>query len=518
MPSREIRRIRAKKGEAVSDIIERRHEIHPVLYIFSIVVLVVVVVTFVALPTSGKLGGSGGAGSHVFGSYNGWDVTYQQGTSYFAQRQSYWADQFRQYSQGQQESLSLIKQIWYQAYQDTILHVSVLQVADQAGLMVSDTLLDRELLSYPDYQENGVFSADAFKKTTKAEQLQVRKYMREQVVQSKLFIDYFGGIKTGDQENSFILAMANKERSFQFASFLYSDYPANEVKSYAQANTAEFRKIKVSRIFVSTNESDATAIRKKIQDNTGTFEDLAKNYSQDSYATNNGDMGWRYSYDLESDFENKDLVNQIFALKAGEVSEVLKGSYGWLIYRCDSPVVDADLTDTATLDEVKTYILKYEKGKVEDYFNELAGKLSRRSGEIGFESAAVEAGVKIYTTNYFPINLQGIFTLTPLQAVPDTATPSSAVYSEEFFTRAFSLGKDTVSSPILLDDRIVVLKLIGERQLPAETATAMANVPETLANQALQTDLETALVDSTKLRDNFDAAFTELYGQPTASQ
>jgi peptidyl-prolyl cis-trans isomerase D len=516
MPSRDIRRFKSKKGEAVSDIIERRHRVHPVLYVLSVVLLIVVIIAFVAWPTSGKLGGSGGV-NIVFGSYNGWDIAYQPG-NYFAQQQLNRAEQFRQYYQGQQETQAVIRQIWYMAYQDTILHVSVLQEAQHAGLSISDAMLDKELLSWPAYQENGRFSEEAFNKTTKSDQMQARKLKTEQLIEAQFFTDFFGGIKTGDAEKAFILSMAKKERSFQFASFSFSDYPASEVKGYAQANLDLFRKIKVSRIFIKTNENDANSIRKKIVDKTGTLEDLAKIYSQDTYASSGGDMGWRYAYDLQADFDDKDLVNQIFSLKAGELSEVLKGTYGWMIYRCDSSEVDADISDTGLLDTVRSYILGNEKGKIEDYFNERAGKLTRRSGEIGFEDAAREAGVAINSLDYFPVNLQGIFQLTPLKATPDTATPSSAQYSEEFFTRAFSLGKDQVSSPIILDDRILVLKLIGERQLPADTERTMETVPESLANQSLQQDLQTSLVNDQRLKDNFDGGFAELYPQSSMAQ
>ncbi len=81
MPSRDFRRATQKKGENVSDIIEKRHETHPFLYGFSVVVLVVVVVTFVLAGPGGPLcrGGVGASGSIVFGSYNGHDIAYYPG-------------------------------------------------------------------------------------------------------------------------------------------------------------------------------------------------------------------------------------------------------------------------------------------------------------------------------------------------------------------------------------------------------------------------------------------------------
>ena len=96
---------------------------------------------------------------------------------------------------------------------------------------------------------------------------------------------------------------------------------------------------------------------------------------------------------------------------------------------------------------MKGYITKYEKGKIEDYFNGKAAQLARRAAEVGFDKAAQEAGLKLVPTELFPVNLGNVFSFAPLRAVPDTETPTNAIYSEDFFIRAFSLGKDQVSAP-----------------------------------------------------------------------
>jgi parvulin-like peptidyl-prolyl isomerase len=326
-------------------------------------------------------------------------------------------------------------------------------------------------------------------------------------------------MKSGDKEKAFISAMAKTERSFDFVSFPFSGYPSEEVKKYASANTAKFRKVKVSRILVKSGEGEAQEIRKKLMDKSASFEELARSHSKDAYADKGGDMGWRFAYDLEADFEKKEQVADVLALKSGEVSDVLKASFGWMVFRCDADAVDADLADSSVLDTVKSYILKYERGKVEDYFMATAGKMSRRAGEIGFPAAAREAGAAIAQTSWFPINLQNVFVMAPLKAVPESATPTSAVYSEEFFQRAFSLAKDQASAPVVLDDRIVVLKLAGERQTPEANSQLMNSFADYIANQSLQMDLQAELMDPKLLQDNFFEAFTKyVYRRPQAQQ
>jgi len=228
-------------------------------------------------------------------------------------------------------------------------------------------------------------------------------------------------------------------------------------------------------------------------------------------------MGWRYAYDLEADFEAKDTAQKVLTLKTGELSDVLKGTFGWMIYRCDSEAVDADFASQPVLDDVRKYITTYEKGKIEDYFNERAAQFSRRAAEVGLDAAAQEMKLGVASTEPFPVNLSNVFTFAPMKAIPDTATPTNAQYSEDFFFRAFSLGKDQVSAPVVLDDQVLVLKLKSEQQLPDSTVNLLGSWVAYAANQSLQTDLGAALMTPEKLKDDFVNAFSQ-YVMPTSSK
>ena len=110
-----------------------------------------------------------------------------------------------------------------------------------------------------------------------------------------------------------------------------------------------------------------------------------------------------------------------------------------------------------------------------------------------------------------------MFSLAPLRAIPDTATPTNAVYSEDFFYRAFSLGKDQVSAPVVLDDQVLVMKLTGEQQLPDAMVKIIDNWVGYVANQSIQSDLAQVLMSPDKLKDNFAAAFSQ-YVMPSSSK
>jgi parvulin-like peptidyl-prolyl isomerase len=517
--SREFRRAQRKKGESFSESIEKRKKTHPVMYVGLVVLLVVIVVTFVLAGPGGIMGrGSiGGGGNIVFGSYGGQEISYAQG-NYFAQQVQQYANQVKS-SSIPTDNTTQTYQVWYQAFMSTAEHLAILQQADHAGVSISEDAVDKALLSYSGYlDENGKFSEDKFNAASAADKSATRKITRENLRSGAFVNDVISGAKDGTKESDFIKAMVRPERSFTFVTFPFSSFPNEEVRKYGEANKSRFVRSKLSRILVKTGESQATEIRKKILDKTSTFEELARTYSKDSYADKGGDMGWRYAYDLEADFEAKENAQKVLQLKTGELSDVLKGTFGWMIYRSDSEAADADFTNATIQADVRTYITTYEKGKIEDYFNERAAQLSRRAAEAGFDAAAREMGLKVSSTVFFPINLSSVFSFAPLKAVVDADTPANAASSEDFFYRAFTLGKDQVSAPIVLDNQVLVLKLKGEQQMADSAASIVPNWVPYAANQSVQYDLYSVLMTPDKLTNDFDTAFSTYVAPSSAKQ
>ena len=517
MPSREARRAQQRKGESVADSIEKRHQTHPIVYAGVIVVLVVVVVTFVLAGPGGPLGrASGGVSSVVFGSYGGREITLYSG-SYFAQQVQNISNQYTQ--NGQTDTQSLQQSIYYQAYLNTALHIAMVQKAEASGVTVTDDTLVKALLQYPSYLDaNGKFSEAQYQAASATDKASARLLTRENLIEQTFVGDILTNVKAGAKETDFIKAMVKPERSFSFVGWPFSSFPAEEVRKYGEANSSRFVHIKLSRILVKTSEAQAKEIRKKIVDKTSTFEELAKTYSKDSYADKGGDMGWRYAYDLEADFDQKDTAKTVLALKTGELSDVLKGTYGWMIYRCDGEAVNADFTSAAVQGDVRTYLTTYEKGKIEDYFNTQAANLSRRAAEVGFDRAVKEMGLKSVDTEPFPVNLNGVFSFAPMKAVKDADTPTNAATNEDFFFRAFSLGKDQVSAPIVLDDQVLVLKLKTEQQMPDSTLSLLDSWIAYVAQQSVQSDIAAALMTPDKLKDDFSATYARMAGGAGLSQ
>jgi parvulin-like peptidyl-prolyl isomerase len=519
MPSRDQRRSTQKKSESASDSIEKRRSMHPALYIGTIAILVVTVVTFILAGPGGPMtrGSGSSRGNVIFGSYKGRDIVYTAG-GYFAQQYDSIKSQVQQQNGGS-ISDSSSQAIWYQAFINTAEHFAIVDQATSSGVIVSDDAVDKKLLTYPAYlDENGKFSESRYTAATAAEKAATRSLVRENM-ESDIFVsDVLYGVKDGSKEVDFIKSMVKPERSFSFVSFPFTNFPAEEVRTYGEANKSKFVKIKVSRILVKSSESQATEIRKKIAGKTSTFEELAKSYSKDVYADKGGDMGWRYAYDLQADFDVKDTAQKVLALKAGEISEVLKGTFGWMIYRCDGEAVDADFKDATVQQDVRTYITTYEKGKIEDYFTTRAGQLTQRAGEIGFDRAVAAMNLKAVPTAFFPVNYNNVFSFAPLAAKNSADTPTNAQYSEDFFIKGFSLAADQVSAPVVLDDQVMVLRLIGQQDLPATTLNLLGSWVTYVANQSVQSDLASALMTPVNLKDDFAATYNTYVAPSTAKQ
>jgi peptidyl-prolyl cis-trans isomerase SurA len=65
-------------------------------------------------------------------------------------------------------------------------------------------------------------------------------------------------------------------------------------------------------------------LKEKLDNKAATFEDLARQYSQDGSASKGGDLGWLYPGDTVPEFETA-----MAALKPGEVSGIVKSPFGY---------------------------------------------------------------------------------------------------------------------------------------------------------------------------------------------
>jgi hypothetical protein len=492
---------RGGEGEARSRISTRR----PFLYLFSVIVLVIIVVTFVGAPLITQT--AGGSQRLVFGSYRGEEIAYSPG-SYFARQYQQIAARVR--DQGEDTSLQAqLRNVWRQAFNQTLFHTAVMHEAEQSGIVISEARVDREIARHPRFQENGAFSAEQYRNTPSQERFSLRQYLREQAIQQRYIADKLQGLQTSPDETEFIKGMASPERRFRFVAFDYADYPREEVVSFAEENPDLFRRVNLSAITITGSESEAERIREQIANRESTFEEMARAHSADQFAETGGDMGWRYFYELEPDFEDTAQLEEVFELGQDELSPVLEARNGWVIYRVDESSQPVDLENDEAVADVRSYLTTFERGRIEDYMAEQAATFREAATGAAFTEAASAQGLSVEQTGYFPINYGNVPIFGRVNAQNNDVL-SRAAFRESFFVTAFSLEEGEVSEPVTLRNALVVMQLESEREASDDAVAFLDSYYPFLVQQYQSEELQRTLLDPQYYEDNFAQAFSRI--------
>ncbi len=481
---------------------EERKVKQPVLYAFSVILLIVIVVTFVG---SGALAqGFGGGARAVFGSYAGRDIEVTPG-NYMARTRDMIGSRYRQLAPDAATE-DLLYQIWLQAYNQTLTHTAIMIAAERSGVTVSTQRVNEAIARWPEFQEGGEFSSDRYNATSSQQIYSLRSYLREDLVDSQFRDDILYGHQRSPSEVEFFLDMAEPMRSFNYVTFPYQRYPDEEVLVFAEENSRLFQRANLSRITIEESEQEAEEILAQIVDRTSSFESLAQAHSSDVYSSSGGDMGRTFLYELEPDFSNEEPIDAIFALEPGEVTAVLESSFGYVIYQMNERPEEPDFEDEETLSTVRSYILSFERGRVEDYMIGLAEDFRSVASEAGFDTAAVEADFPTGITAAFPVNYGDIGFL-PRARVDESTTLSNAATREAFFEEAFSISGDDLTEPVVLRDYVIVLQVNEERPPTEQEAESIRSGASEFVQSARAQQAQRVLIDQDQHDNNFNRAF-----------
>ncbi|MFW6209692.1 MAG: peptidylprolyl isomerase [Spirochaetota bacterium] len=508
MASREQRRAKKlEKKAAKQNIVEKKRTQHPVMWFLSVLVLIVVVVAFVVAPT---FGGMGGGERLIFGYYNGEPIEYEP-DSYFARQRDAYAERIE--SQSQQDSDNYqwqAMQVWKGAYDMTVVHTAILQQADKSGLVVSEKKLDRNIAKYGPYRENDEFSAELYRSASNSEKVATRELFRENLIHDQWTQD-LASIPSPEAEQEFLQSMASPERKFRYVSFSLNNYPDDEVVTYAEENSRLFDKMNLSRISLRMKENEARKIYQQLEESPERFEELAQNHSSDENAEKGGDMGWVRYHELVGAFEESEKADMIFALNRGELTGLIETSFGWAIYRCDEPAVTPDFNAEEEIEDVRSYLIRNERGQVEDYFINRAQTFVSNAREAGFSTAAATANLESTETQFFPINYGGSFFLKQIQSDDGNGLLQRAQSNQRVLTSLFSVAQNDFTEPFVLGNSVVVAQLMEERQAPEQEVQQIANYHSYIMQNFRQQETRTHFLQSDKLEDNFMQVFSKYF-------
>lgn len=465
----------------------------------TIAILVLVVVAFVGGPL---LGGLIQPNRAIFGSYNGQEIILEPG-SYMARQVQRLADQGVDQNQNiQQQALT----IYRQAFSETAFQFGIRDIAAQAGLGVSTDLVDEAVVAQ--FTQNGRFNEEAFANTDAATIAQLRDELTDQLIRNQVLTDYIVLTRGVEEEVAFVAAMGGPERQFDFVQYLLSEYPPGEILAYAVENPDPFRTIELSSITVTSSEADAAEVRNRAAGGED-FAELARTFSQDLFATEGGSAGRSYAYELEREVVGEEALESIFATPEGELTPLMeRASGGWVFYRVDRGTQAPDTADPVVIEDIRSYLNTIERGRIEDYFVAQADQLRVAAAEGTFRDAAAEAGLRIRSTSWFPINFGN-------NQIFGTVTDSSgndignAAQREEFFETAFQTPVGGVTRPVVLTNSVVVLSPTGERDL-SDGGRQLAQLQ--FSNQVpriAETEVQRAILDPDLIEDNFFQTFVE---------
>jgi peptidyl-prolyl cis-trans isomerase D len=185
----------------------------------------------------------------------------------------------------------------------------------------------------------------------------------------------------------------------------------DELQSYYDQHRDQYRtpeQVKVSHILIKTplpgadgkvDEKGVTDAQHRAEDllkqikGGAKFEDLAKKYSEDpGSAKEGGSLGFIGKGRTVPEFEKA-----AFSLPKGQISDLVKSSYGFHIIRVD----DKQDAHMKTLDEVKDQIepvLKQQR--TQQLAQKQAEELLKQARAEGLDSAAAAKGVSVITTDF----------------------------------------------------------------------------------------------------------------------
>jgi hypothetical protein len=494
-----------KRDEPIKSEILHRFKTHPLLFIGTVIVLVIVIIAFVFVPAI--VPSAQARGELTFGYYNRVPISYVM-NNYFYQAQQV-LTQRQQPAQDDPNYIYTISQIWRQAFEETVVHMGILDEMKQAGYVVPVDVVDREMAQLPHFQENGRFSATKYRAMDNNSRMNLWRQVQDSVAVNYYLSDLMS-LKASSKEVSFVGSMGSPRRSFDLAIFPISSYPDSELASCVEANPALFRIFRLSRITVNSNEREARQILNSIKDGTTTFEEAARASSQDWAADRGGDLGQMMAFDLIYEISDEKTRESVINLASGEISDVIKVQSGWAFYRIDEAARQVDANDPSHGTRIRTYVMSNLRGQAEDWLISEVDKFSALAKENGFDAAVSEWEITKKSFGPIPLNFgnTALFSSISSAGVPELANAGS---NEFFWRAAFSTPLNSVSRPLVIGDNVIVLLPLEEIAEEDNSSSYIESYYPYWIGSSTESTYRSYFLNNDKLDDRFLDTFWKLW-------
>ena len=470
----------------------------------SILILVLAAISFIFIPAMVQ-----SAGNEIppFGYYDKKPIEYKQG-SYFTNLVQMYSDQV-----GSANVQNAYFDIFNSAFTGSVLNIAFSSAVEKSGYVVPAPQVDRAMLPYF-YDTNGVYSPKIFNDTPDSTKIELRNAMEDNLIFQRYTEDVFGsqteklgtytmyGLKSPSAEKNFVSMMDKNKRGFSLASFSLLDYPDTEVAKWGESNKDLFIRYDMSVISVA-DATTAETVLGRIKNNELVFEDAVTEYSTNYYSGTDGKLTSAYKHQLQNILTDAISLTALQNLPAGQISEVMQTQNGYAIFKNNTAPTPADMTDADTLAAVRSYMSANEKGIIEDYFLNIAKDFWTAASTSSFAEACTQFNITPVDIPPFALNYGNSPVLTSLQAADGSMV--NAEQNENFLKTIFSMKLNEISSPMVLNDNVVVLQYTQE-----DNTVSAENTASTFAMYSTyfdQTSVQNSIMSSDKLENNFLQVF-----------
>ena len=460
----------------------------------------------------------------IFGYYDKAPIALVQG-NIFAQSYERAREQTRQHYQNQGLNIddpgipafqrqSIDFQNWQHAFSQTVVHTAILQIIKRSNYITPERIVNKAVASLPHFQENGRFVPALYRRMPESTRLALWRQEQEGLAIAMFLNDTFNLITT-EAETQFFSNMSSPMRIFEMVSFSIEDYPESEYLSYARQNSNLFNSIHMSKITFGSSEREARRILSSITEGTVTFEDAARNHSQDIYADRSGDMGSRFIYELYE--EIPEFINHESAvnLRRGELSDLFQDGGGWVLYRIESPLVNADFEDENIMARVRTYLRSYQRGRLEDWAIAQAREFNADVRESGFHEAALAWNKMRAEFGPLAINFGSENLFNSLESFSIEGLTSQDLQglssNENFWRTAFSAQINSPSEPLVQGSNIFVFFPVEQTYADETQMSYTASTLPYWIFETVQLSLQPYFLNSEKLDNRFVEAYIRYF-------
>ncbi|MDR2481900.1 MAG: peptidylprolyl isomerase [Spirochaetaceae bacterium] len=510
-----------KQAEKEQSEISKKFKQNPAVFIGTLFVLIVVIISFVFWGASGWIlpnADSLNNNLRAFGYYDKIPVELTRG-SFFADVRENFIRQIQQYQMPQDpgQKYESEKYATHEAFKAAVMRTAILEIMKKAHYEPPKTVVDKKVSSDPRFQKDGKFSLSVYREYDATERISIRKNVHDSIIADKYYSDLTKKTPAFSKEANFIGDMAKIQRKFKLAVFPYSMFPKSELVSFVKKNQDLFKNTHLSQITLKSAKSDADAkkVLESIKTGKTTFEDAAKAYSEDNYKQAGGDAGIRTGYELipliADDADRAAVIN----LAAGQLSDLIKVPSGWAIFRAESAATEADISDAGVLDKIRSYMLRSERGIVEDWLIIQAVSFAQTAENGDWATAVIANNIDSYEFGPLPLNYGDSTLFTRAQDFANEVPAlEMAGTSENFWRTAFSTPVNKPSAPFVIDSRqqSVVVLMAVEENINEDAAFRSADYYKTtFTENSIEKNISDSILNSSKFQDEFEQKYNALF-------